>query len=132
VNATALLDTLRTRGIELTSDGDELRYRAPKGALTPELRQAIGERRPELLALVRCHIQLERPSAADVADLLSLGYRLSWPTLRISPFETVLPGEHAWRASAHFWTATQIRCALVAARALVAEPGCAMREELPF
>lgn len=48
----ALLDELRTRGVELTPDGDRLRYRAPQGALTPELKQALAERKPELLVIL--------------------------------------------------------------------------------
>ncbi|MCW5967585.1 MAG: hypothetical protein KIT57_03665 [Blastocatellales bacterium] len=47
-----LLDELQERGIELTPAGDRLRYRAPQGALTPELKQAIAERKPELLAIL--------------------------------------------------------------------------------
>lgn len=49
---TKLLTELSRRGIELTADGSELHYRAPKGALTPELRAAVAVLKPELLAIL--------------------------------------------------------------------------------
>ncbi|MCB0165296.1 MAG: amino acid adenylation domain-containing protein [Anaerolineae bacterium] len=48
-----LLIELHTRGIKLWLDGDRLRYKAPKGALTPDLRQAIGQHKAELLSFLR-------------------------------------------------------------------------------
>ena len=44
-----LLADLRHRGIELAVEGDLLRYRAPKGMLTSDLRQAIAQQKPRLL-----------------------------------------------------------------------------------
>jgi hypothetical protein len=48
-----MLETLQQHGIELLPDGDTLRYRARKGALTEALRTQIQEYKPELLALLR-------------------------------------------------------------------------------
>lgn len=48
-----LLVALESRGIELTADGEALRYRAPKDALTESLRRALAEHKAELLALLR-------------------------------------------------------------------------------
>jgi len=41
---------LRARDVVLAPVGDRLHYDAPKGALTPELRQALAEHKAELLA----------------------------------------------------------------------------------
>lgn len=46
------LAELQRRGVLLEPDGEGLRYQAPRGALTPELRQAMLEGKTELLALV--------------------------------------------------------------------------------
>jgi hypothetical protein len=48
----ALLDRCRDAGIKLTADGQNLGFRAPPGALTPELRAAIVARKGEVLALL--------------------------------------------------------------------------------
>jgi hypothetical protein len=44
-----LLQRLHDAGVTLTVDEDRLRYRAPAGALTPELRAAVEELKPDLL-----------------------------------------------------------------------------------
>jgi hypothetical protein len=49
---TDLLDRCRRRGITLYLDGAALRYRGPRGALTPELRQVVAEHRADLIALL--------------------------------------------------------------------------------
>lgn len=50
---TALLDHLRALGAEVCVEGDKLRYRAPAGVLTDDLRQAIREHKAALLELLR-------------------------------------------------------------------------------
>jgi len=50
VSLLALLDELALRGVELRLEAGRLRYRAPEGALTPELRERIALRRDELVA----------------------------------------------------------------------------------
>ena len=44
-----LVDSLREQGVELWTEGDRLRYSAPKGMMTPALRQQLSERKAELL-----------------------------------------------------------------------------------
>ena len=44
-----LLDSLVQNGVKLFLDSDRLRYRAPEGSLTPDMRVAIGEHRPEII-----------------------------------------------------------------------------------
>jgi hypothetical protein len=48
----AILTELQTRGVVLFVDGGALHYRAPRGALTPELRQALIAHKVAILAAV--------------------------------------------------------------------------------
>ena len=52
MTAAELLAELRRRGVKLTVNGDRLRYEAPRGALTPELLEAMRQHKPELLRLL--------------------------------------------------------------------------------
>jgi len=45
---------LRARGVALWVEGDSLHYRAPRGALTPELRTALADHKAELMNRLRC------------------------------------------------------------------------------
>lgn len=48
-----LLSELNARGIKLWLDGERLRYRSPKGALTTALRQKIGTYKAEIMDFLR-------------------------------------------------------------------------------
>jgi len=50
VSTAEFLQKTRERGIVLEADGDTLRYRAPKGSLTPELRAAMARHKGEIIA----------------------------------------------------------------------------------
>ncbi len=52
MNASDVLSELRHAGIVLYTEGDRLRYRAPRGAITPALRASVQAHRSELLALL--------------------------------------------------------------------------------
>ena len=67
MTATDLLARVAGAGIQLWSENGELRFRAPKGALTPELRAEIGARRAELIALLA---EAAAVAAADDRDPL--------------------------------------------------------------
>lgn len=79
MTAADLLIELKTRGVELRPEGDNLRYRAPSGALTPELRDAVKTRKAELLAALRDR----QPAPTDYATLTSsplvARVRAAWP-----------------------------------------------------
>ena len=53
-----LLSRLRSLDIKLWVEGDRLRYDAPKGALTPELRDQLHNRKAEIIALLRCQPEI--------------------------------------------------------------------------
>ncbi len=68
---TALLERARDAGISLWVQDGQLRFRAPKGALTPELREALRTQQNELVALLN--------TAAPAGQLvLSAGQRRWW------------------------------------------------------
>jgi aspartate racemase len=48
-----LLAYLRGQGVVLWAEGDQLRYRAPKGVLTADARQALTRQKTEILGLLR-------------------------------------------------------------------------------
>jgi hypothetical protein len=52
LNAATLLDSLTAAGLRLIPNGETLRAEGAPGALTPELRQAIADNKPALLALL--------------------------------------------------------------------------------
>lgn len=54
MNAAELLVELRARGVVIEASGDRLKVDAPKGIVTPELREALADRfRREFLSAIR-------------------------------------------------------------------------------
>lgn len=53
MTATNILAELTARGVILTPEGDRIRYRGPKKALTPELLEQVAKHKPELLAYLQ-------------------------------------------------------------------------------
>ncbi|MFH8368351.1 amino acid adenylation domain-containing protein [Streptomyces sp. NPDC018031] len=78
----ALLDELAAARIRVTADGGDLRVSAAKGALTPDLRDRLRARKPELIA----HLAAEARSTAAIAPVprdgrtfpLSAGQEALW------------------------------------------------------
>jgi len=73
----SLLTNLSDRGVKLSADGDSLLVDAPKGAIAPELRQALTEHKAELLLLLRQHSAIATVSLPAIAPA---------PTQRYEPF----------------------------------------------
>ena len=67
ISVSELLAALAERGVELWFEGDRLRFRAPKGALTAEQRAEISSRRSGILARLRA-------DAAAKHDALPLSF----------------------------------------------------------
>ena len=49
MNITTLVEQFEALGIELSRDGEQLRFRAPQGVVTPALKQRLSEKKTELL-----------------------------------------------------------------------------------
>ena len=73
MNASEILAECQRRGIILTSDGETLRYKAPKGAITEDLKSALKENKPAILALLggtsRRNFQEHQVSDRQLPDL---------------------------------------------------------------
>lgn len=52
MNAQAILEDLNKAGIQIAADGDMLRWCAPRGVFTPELRAVVAEHKQEILSLL--------------------------------------------------------------------------------
>ena len=52
-----LLGHIRSLNVGLSLDGDALKCSAPQGVLTPELRQELGQRKPEIIAFLQASRQ---------------------------------------------------------------------------
>ena len=63
-----LMKELRQRAIQLHVEGEQLRCRAPKGALTPALQTAIQQHKAELLAFLRQASNVPTESAIGPAS----------------------------------------------------------------
>lgn len=64
---TDLLSELRARNVELRPDGNNIRYHAPRGGLTPELRAKLAVRKADVLALLT-----RRGRTSSVRELLPI------------------------------------------------------------
>ncbi|WP_309733228.1 amino acid adenylation domain-containing protein [Chamaesiphon sp. OTE_75_metabat_556] len=86
------LGYLNSLDIKLWLAEDKLRYQAPKGAMTPEIKQEIGTRKPDIIALLAGakvatnSLELVISPAARTADLpLSFAQQRLWFVNQISP-----------------------------------------------
>ena len=68
-----LVQAAAARGVELWFEGDRLRFRAPKGALTPEQRNDLVARRADVLTYLR-----EQAARATTTCPLSFSQRSLW------------------------------------------------------
>ena len=76
-----VLAVLKSRGVVLEPHGDNLHYRAPRGVLTPELRQAVAENKAEILA------QLHRVEPWDLPFPMGYG---GLPRAQVEAAEAVM------------------------------------------
>jgi len=84
VSVAALLTNLRSRGVELRAEDGQLRYSAPRGTLTPDLRSQLIEHKQELLTI----LQSDRPAALAIEASLRTAPRTSRAAL-VDPAQLV-------------------------------------------
>src|SRR3954469_9103850 len=81
-----LLLQMERLGVDLSLDGESLDVRAPKGALTAEIRAALAARKSELVALLRNStaavaipsVGVQTAAGADARPTTSSGQRRLW------------------------------------------------------
>ena len=100
MTAEVLLQELRSRGVRLIPEGDRIRYRAPMGALTPDLKAKLSARKVEVLAALQGERLQPIPSAP--ADQLAADWhraiansRKRFETTGVEPDQTTLEAA-AW------------------------------------
>ncbi len=64
----ALCESLDAAGVAVTVDGGRLKVAGPRGALSPELWQAISDHKPALIAVLTGYQPLDEVIAASEAD----------------------------------------------------------------
>ena len=99
---TELLDELRRNDIRLWRDGDNLRFSAPPGTLTPELKSQIAAHKTALLAHfagVNEAVSVEKIPAADRDARLPLSFAQErlWMLDRLEPGLTAYNVAHCWQ-----------------------------------
>jgi pyochelin synthetase len=99
MTATELLADLAQQGVQLWVEGDRLRYRAPKGALTPSLRDGLLAHKSELLAL------LPPPQPETAPDPFA-----SFPLTDLQQAYALGQGEffELGRVAAHYYTELEV------------------------
>ncbi|MGB8479150.1 MAG: amino acid adenylation domain-containing protein [Acidobacteriaceae bacterium] len=87
-----LLGHLRSLNVGLSLDGDALKCSAPQGVLTPDLRQELGERKPEIIAFLHASQQARVAGDSGIARIdrsgplpLSLAQQRLWFLNQLDP-----------------------------------------------
>ena len=98
------LSDLRSLGVRLAADGDQLRISAPKGALTPDLREELARRKAEILALLRAVGASTRPAQPPLVRIprqdrlpLSFAQQRMWFLNQLAPESPEYNIHHAVR-----------------------------------
>jgi hypothetical protein len=105
--AVDLLGTLGQAGVQLWEETGRLRYRAPAGALTPGLRQALSDRRDEVLERLRRDAEPLVPDPAaphDPFPLTDVQSTCSVVAARSPTAASVATGTASW--SSTIWIRT--------------------------
>jgi amino acid adenylation domain-containing protein len=112
-----LVSYLEAEGVVLTADGDRLRCSAPRGTLTPELREQIARHKSALLALLQGRARgddalVVRPAPSDREILLAVPQERMWFLQQLDPDgvaynisgATWISGSLSREAMQHAWT----------------------------
>ncbi len=107
-----LLQALRARDVTLWVADGRLRFRAPQGAMTPELRREMAERQDELLSALRSSAALPPDHGPAAAD--ETGRATGRPLLSPAERELIV---HQWNQTAQDFPRTRTFPELFAAQA---------------
>lgn len=89
MTAAELIQALIAAGVDLWREGDRLRFRAPSGALTAELRALVAEHRAALLTMVPRVGTGGEPyglTAAEIAEFRRLGVEVRMRSATVGDF----------------------------------------------
>ncbi len=90
MSAAELLTELQHRGVQVTAEGDRLKIRGPRGAVTPELRERLAASKPDVIAALKMPV---RPELNRVCRRACAG--LNVDPARLASFLTVAE-DPAW------------------------------------
>lgn len=62
MTAIEIIEKLYDLGAEIRVNGDRLKIHAPTGAVTPEFKSVIAERKPEIIELLASFLEFEEVS----------------------------------------------------------------------
>src|SRR5919109_2096039 len=109
---TDLLNELTRHGVILEPNGDRLRYKAPVGVLTPELKQALSAQKAALVKILAAEAAV--PAAPEVPDDHAIIAVKGWSGILGEPIWVVaddLPKD-AWPADALAYTHQEVKVLL--------------------
>jgi hypothetical protein len=88
---------LRSRGIKLWPHGEKLRYSAPQGVLTAEIKSQLAERKAEILAFLKQRPSVATASRSPISSASRKGdMPLSFAEEGLWLLEKLTPGTAAW------------------------------------
>lgn len=93
------LERLRALDVRFTLDGDRLGVSAPKGAITPDLREELGRRKEEIKAWLAAQPRRDAPAALDPAPR-SARMPVSHTQQRLWFIKRMDPNSHAYNIAA--------------------------------
>jgi hypothetical protein len=89
VNAAQVLERARTKGIALSGEGGRLRYEAPAGRLTPDLREALAANKAAILDI----LEAERLAGQHIVQCRNCEHHIASPSVsRASGAVWEMPG----------------------------------------
>lgn len=103
MTAEVLLTELTRLGVTLTLAGDKLHVEATTGVLTPELKEALRQHKPALVAILR-----ERETTKVVNNVFCFDCFKAGGKAAKYQVHTVAP--YTWQGDSNWWELTCTRC----------------------